>query len=44
MTILTRKRWLLGVALVPITFGVVMGLAGLFGWGLRIEALTSLLG
>jgi hypothetical protein len=44
MTILTRKRWLLGVASVPIAFGLVMGLAGLLGWGLKIEALTSLLG
>jgi hypothetical protein len=44
MTILTRKRWLLGVALVPIAFGLVMGLAGLFGWGLKIESLTSFLG
>lgn len=44
MTILTRKRWLLAVALVPIAFGVVMGLAGLLGWGLNPEALTGFLG
>ena len=44
MTVLTRKRWLLVVALVPIAFGVVMGLAGLLGWGLNPEALTGFLG
>ena len=35
MTALTRKRWLFFVALVPVALGVVMGLAGLLGWGLR---------
>ena len=35
MTALTRKRWLFYVALVPIALGVVMGLAGLLGWGLN---------
>lgn len=35
MTALTRKRWLFFVALVPIALGVVMGLAGLFGWAIR---------
>ena len=31
-------------SLVPIAFGVVMGLAGLLGWGLNPEALTGFLG
>ena len=35
MTALTRKRWLFFVALVPVALGVVMGLAGLLGWGLN---------
>jgi hypothetical protein len=35
MTALTRKRWLFFVALVPIALGIVMGLAGLFGWAIR---------
>lgn len=35
MTALTRKSWLFFVALVPIALGVVMGLAGLLGWGLN---------
>ena len=40
MTALTRKRWLFIVAMIPTTMGVVMGLAGLFGWGLKLEPLT----
>ena len=40
MTALTRQRWLFGVALVPVALGVVMGLAGLFGWGLTFEPVT----
>jgi hypothetical protein len=40
MTALTRKRWLFVVALVPIALGVVMGLAGLLGWGLTLGPIT----
>jgi hypothetical protein len=43
MTALTQKRWLYFVALVPTFFGVLMGLAGLFGWNLHPEVLTRLL-
>jgi Domain of unknown function (DUF4337) len=43
MTALTRKKWLYVIALVPTVLGVIMGLAGLFGWALHPEALTSLL-
>jgi hypothetical protein len=43
MTALTQKRWLYYLALVPTAFGVVMGLAGLLGWGLHPDALTRLL-
>ncbi len=43
MTALTHKRWLYWVALVPTTGGVVMGLAGLFGWHLHPDALARLL-
>lgn len=43
MTALTRKRWLLAVALVPVAFGLVMGLAGLLGWGLNPSGLTGFL-
>jgi len=32
VTALTQKRWLFYLALVPTVFGVLMGLAGLFGW------------
>ncbi len=43
ITSLSQKRWLLYAALVPTTFGLVMGLAGLFSWGLHPDALTKLL-
>jgi hypothetical protein len=43
MTALTHKRWLYWVALVPTAGGVVMGLAGLFGWHLHPDALARLL-
>jgi hypothetical protein len=43
MTALTQKRWLYYLALVPTAFGVLMGLAGLLGWGLHPDALTRLL-
>jgi hypothetical protein len=43
VTALTRQRWLFVVAMVPALFGLVMGIAGLFGWGLHPTALTRLL-
>lgn len=43
VTALTQKRWLLIVAAVPTFFGVLMGLAGLFGWRLHPDAITRLL-
>ncbi len=43
VTSLTRQRWLFVAALVPITFGVLMGLAGLIGWGIHPTALIALL-
>jgi len=43
MTALTQKRWLFVLAMVPTLFGVVMGLAGLFGWNIHPNVLTRLL-
>ncbi len=43
MTALTQKRWLFALALLPTVFGVIMGLAGLFGWHIHPDALTRLL-
>ncbi len=43
LTSLTQKRWLYTLALVPTVFGVLMGLAGLLGWGLHPTWLTNLL-
>lgn len=43
LTSLTHKRWLFGVALVATGFGVLMGLAGLFGWSLHPDALARFL-
>ncbi len=43
ITSLSQKRWLLYLALVPTTMGVIMGLSGLFGWRLHPDALTKLL-
>lgn len=40
---LTKKRWLLLGALAPASFGVVMGLSGLLGWGIHPDFLTKLL-
>jgi hypothetical protein len=44
VTALTRKRWLLGVALVFEAFGTVLGLSGFLGWNLHPDWLASLLG
>ena len=43
VTALTQLWWLLVVSLVPATYGVVMGLAGLAGWGIHPGALIRLL-
>lgn len=43
LTALTQKKWLFGVAMVFTAFGVVMGLAGLFGLHIHPDALTKLL-
>lgn len=43
LTVLTQKKWLYALALVPTFFGVLMGLAGLLGWSLHPDALTRLL-
>ena len=45
LTVLTQKKWLFGLALFPFTFfGVLMGIAGLLGWGLHPDFLTRWLG
>jgi hypothetical protein len=44
VTALTRKRWLLGLGLAMMTFGVVFGLSGFFGLGLHPDFLSRLLG
>jgi hypothetical protein len=43
ITALTQKRWLFAVAMIPILFGVLMGLSGLLGWPLHPNILTRLL-
>ncbi len=43
MTSLTQKKWLYIVALVPTALGVIMGLAGLFGWKIHPDVITNLL-
>jgi hypothetical protein len=43
VTSLTHQRWLYGIAMVPTALGVVMGLAGLCGWAIHPDWLTSLL-
>ncbi|MEO7083471.1 MAG: DUF4337 domain-containing protein [Gemmatimonadaceae bacterium] len=43
LTALTHKRWLFWFALVPTGLGVLMGLAGLLGWHIHPDAISSLL-
>src|SRR3954470_2350863 len=43
LTSLTHKRWLFWIAMVPTAFGVLMGLAGLLGWHVHPNAISSLL-
>lgn len=41
LTALSQKRWLFAAAMIPTVFGVVIGLAGLFGWNLHPDALIK---
>jgi hypothetical protein len=43
LTSLTHKRWLYWIAMVPTALGVLMGLAGLFGWPIHPDAIARLL-
>lgn len=43
MTALTQKHWLFMLAMIPTLLGIIMGLAGIFGWGLHPDFLTRLL-
>ena len=43
VTALTRKRWLLAVALVFAICGAILGWAGFFGWNLHPDWLASVL-
>ena len=43
MTALTRKRWLLLVAMAPTALGLLMGLAGILGWKIHPSMIASLL-
>jgi len=43
LTALTHKKWLYWAALVPTASGVVMGMAGLFGWQIHPDAFARLL-
>jgi len=42
VTALVRKRWLVGVALAFLAFGIVMGLAGFLNWTLHPDFLAQL--
>ncbi|AIE85083.1 DUF4337 domain-containing protein [Fimbriimonas ginsengisoli] len=43
ITSLTQKKWLFWLSVVPMFFGVLMGLAGLFGWKMHPDAIMNLL-
>jgi hypothetical protein len=43
LTPLTHKRWLYWIAMVPTALGVLMGVAGLFGWPIHPDAIARLL-
>lgn len=43
ITALTQKRWLIIVAIVFMLFGVVMGLAGFFGWAIHPNSFAKFL-
>lgn len=40
---LTRKRWLVALAILFAGFGVLMGTAGFLGWNLHPDAIAKLL-
>lgn len=40
---LTKKKWLVAVAVLFAGFGVLMGLAGFFGWGIHPDAFAKFL-
>jgi hypothetical protein len=40
---LTKKKWLVAVAVLFAGFGVVMGLAGFFGWNIHPDAIAKFL-
>ncbi len=44
ITALTKKRWLLSVAIIFMGIGVVFGLAGLLGWSLHSDLMARVLG
>ncbi|MEO8448182.1 MAG: hypothetical protein ABI647_00230 [Gemmatimonadota bacterium] len=43
LTALTHKKRLYWLALLPVALGVVMGLAGLFGWHMHSDTLAAAL-
>jgi cell division protein FtsN len=43
ITALTHKRWLFYLALAPTVLGILMGMAGLFGWRIHPDAIARLL-
>jgi hypothetical protein len=43
ITSLTQKRWMYGLALIPLTIAVVMGLAGLLEWHVHSDTIARLL-
>jgi hypothetical protein len=40
---LTRKKWLVGLSILFAAFGVLMGLAGFFSWGIHPDAFAKFL-
>ncbi len=44
VTSLTQTIWLYWLSMVPTAFGILMGLAGLLGWGLHPDILAKWLG
>jgi len=42
LTSLTNKEWLFWAAMLPVSLGVLMGFAGLFGWHVHPDAVTGL--
>ena len=40
---LTQKKWLVGLALLFALFGLVLGLAGFFGWTFHPDAIAKVL-